>query len=164
MYHKFIYIFIVFFVFFGCSQKVNVYKKPQDTLHEQALTQTQKVVIKASTKEKAFITATYLNEIEHSLGGVNENIERFLISIYVPSDENPKIYDEITFNVSGSQEEGSVRKLKNDDPLLEILPSSNPWAKYYLFETKRVKTKILTLNFKHQTYGNVLLRFQKNFL
>jgi hypothetical protein len=146
----------------GCSSKVNVYQEPQDVLHEQALTQTQKVVMKLGTKEKAFITATYINEIEHELAGFNTKLERFLITIYVPSDENQSIYNEISFNVTGSDENGNVRQLKNDDPLLALLPSSNPWDKNYLFETKTVKTKVLTLNFKHKMYGTVYLRFQKN--
>lgn len=164
MYYKIFSLLFISFFFISCAQKENIYKTPLDILHDQAITQTQKTVLKEGENIRVFITATYLNEIEHPLAGVNKNIERFLVNVYAPQGGDANILDDLSLHVENSQNTIAKEELDIDDPLLEILSFANPWAKNYLFETQSVQTKVLTLYFIHEKYGKVSLRFAKNYL
>jgi len=164
MYHKFLYSLVVFFLLAGCSNKVNKYENPQDTLHEQAITQTKKAVINSGKNIEAYITATYINQVEHKLAGRDENFERFIVSIYVPNSEYKLEYNDIHIMINDISTAQSIKKLKNSDDILEILSSSNPWAKYYLIEIPSIKTRTLTLSFDTYVYKSAKLSFKKDYL
>ncbi len=164
MYHKILYSLIVVFLLAGCSDKVNIYTTPQDILHEQAITQTKKTVINSAKSIEAYITATYLNQVEHKLAGKNENLERFIVSLYVTNGEHKLLYKDISIKINNLKALQSVNELKSNDPILEILSSSNPWAKYYLIEIPRIKTRVLTLSFDTDVYKSAKLSFQKDYL
>ena len=164
MQSKFLYILIFSLLFVGCSQKQNEYAKPADILHEQSLTQTQKIEIKSNTVTKAYITATYINEIDHELAGIDDEVERFIVSIYIPSEQRQELYDEIFFIINGDVE-SCVTTLKNDNPLLKLIPAPNPWSRYYYVETPReMKSKKITFSFKTFEYDSISLSFPKNYL
>ncbi|MDA7848112.1 hypothetical protein N8972_01345 [Sulfurospirillum sp.] len=164
MQFKILSILIISFLFIGCSQKYNEYAKPTDILHEQSLTQTKKVEIKSSQATKAYITATYINQIEHELAGTNDEVERFIVSIYIPSEQRQDLYDEIFFIINGDVE-SCVTILQNDNPLLELIPAPNPWSRYYYVEAPReVRSKKITFSFKTFEYESRILSFPKNYL
>lgn len=161
---KFLAILVISFLFIGCSQKHNEYAKPTDILHEQSLTQTQKVEIKSNKDTKAYITATYINEINHELAGIDDEVERFIVSIYIPSEQKQDLYDDIFFTINGNVE-SCVTSLKNDNPLLKLIPAPNPWSKYYYVEAPReVRSKSITFSFKTFEYTSRVLNFPKSYL
>jgi hypothetical protein len=164
MQFKILSILIISFLFIGCSQKINDYAKPTDILHEQALTQTQKAEIKSATQTKAYITATYINQIDDELAGIDDEVERFIVSIYIPSEQRQELYDEIFFTINGNVE-SCVTTLQNDNPLLKLIPAPNPWSKYYYVEAPReMRTKTITFSFKTFEYQSMILSFPKDYL
>ena len=125
---------------FGCSQKYNEYAKPTDILREQALTLTQNVIIKKEKIVRAFIGVTYINKINHELIENEENIEKFIVSVHIPSDQNKKLYDNVSFNVNGKKTD-SITLLSSEDKLLKILPASIKWNKYFLVKSPKDEKK-----------------------
>ena len=164
MKYRILSILVISFLFIGCSQKINNYAKPTDILHEQALTQTQKVTIKSGKTIKAYITATYINQIGHELEVKNHEVEKFIVSIYISSEERQELYDEIFFIINGN-EESCVRIMKKDNPLLKLIPASNPWSRYYYVEAPRnIRSKNITFRFKTLDNESTVLTFQKDYL
>ncbi len=164
MKYKILIVLIISFLFIGCSQKINNYAKPTDVLHEQALTQTQKATIKSGTTIKTYITATYINQIGHELEGKNHEVEKFIVSIYVPSEQRQELYNEITFIINGT-EVSYVTTMKKDNPLLQLIPSSNPWSRHYYVEAPRnTKSKTITFRFKTLDNESTVLLFPKDYL
>jgi len=150
-------------LFTGCSQKINIHAKPTDLLHEKTLTQTRKVKMSSGEQIKAFIVATYINQIEHELV-IGDEVERFIVSIYIPSGQRQELYDEIQFIVNGEIKSSAVR-MKNSDPLLKLLPAPNPWSKNYLLEAPRdKKSRTATLSFKTPKYTSRVVSFTRDYL
>jgi hypothetical protein len=153
---------MILFFMSGCSQKLNEYAKPTDLLHEQALTQTQKIEIKSKTATQAYITVTYLNQIEHELAGFDEEVDKFIVSVYIPSEQNQKLYENIYFMING-ESQSCVTELKNDSELLKLIPAPNPWSKYYYVEAPRKsRSKTITFSFKTFEYESRVLSFSKD--
>ncbi len=164
MKYRILSILLISFLFIGCSQKINIYAKPTDVLHEQALTQTQKVTIKSGTIIKAYITATYINQIGHKFVGVNHEVEKFIVSIYIPSEQRQELYNEIFFIINGN-EESCVTTMKKDNPLLKLIPGSNPWSRYYYVEAPiEIRSKTITFSFKTFDDKSTVLLFSKDYL
>ena len=134
MYKFFIPILMISFLFVGCSQKQNEHVKPTDILHEQSLTQTQKTLLKEGLETKVFFVTTYISHIEHHLINPDEKLERFIVSVYVPSDGDKTIYNKLFFKIN-SNEITDVKELKKDNSLLSLLPALNPWSKYFIVQT-----------------------------
>ncbi len=161
---KVLSILVFSFLFMGCSQKVNKYAKPTDILHEQSLTQTRKVEIKSKNITKVYIIVTYINQIDHELAGFDDEVDKFIVSIYIPSEQRQELYDEILFVING-KEQSCITTLKEDAPILKIIPSPNPWSKYYYVEAPReLKSKDITLKFKIFNYESRVLSFSKDYL
>jgi len=152
------------FMFAGCSSKVNPYITSKDILHEQAITQTRKTTIKSDKNVKVYITATYLNQIKHELAGENKNLERFIVSVYIPNYKNKKLYKNISIKINDINKNLSIKELNKNDPILKILSSSSIWTKYYLVEIPSIKAKILTLNIEYLFYDSANMSFQKDYL
>jgi len=133
---KIISLLTIVFLFLGCSTKVNKYKTSSDILKEQALTLTQKAVIKDDKTIKAFAIVTYINEINHEFVEKNEEVEKFVVSIHIPGDEDQKLYKKVDFRINGKKEY-TVTSLANDDALLKILPAVTLWSKYFLVEAPK---------------------------
>lgn len=166
MYKKFIPILILLFLFIGCSQKYNEYAKSTDIVREQALTLTQKAVIKEGINVKAFIVVTYINKIDHKLVEQDESKEKFIVSIHIQSEENKELYEKISFSVNG-EKDYIVTPLSNDAKILQILPAVASWNKYFLVEaqkkpkTRGVSFEVFIANYStgnmsfHDDYGNL---------
>ncbi len=166
MYKKIMLIFITLFIFLGCSNKENMYATPADIIKEQALTQSQKVVIKEGNEIKAFVVVTYINKIKHELVSDDKKIDKFIVSIHVPSDGDKSLYNQVIFRVNSIKIK-DVTELNNKDKILNILPVYTQWSKYFLVEvphdyTKRgilfstTVAKFKTVNVKFQdSYGNL---------
>lgn len=166
MQFKILSILIISFLFIGCSQKNNNYAKTTDILHEQSLTQTQKSVLKKGTITKVFFITTYISHINHHLVTIDENLEKFIVSVYIPSGEDKARYDNLLFKVNGKKPI-SIEELKKGDELLYLLPASNPWSRYYIviapidnsirgvfFEAGVTDIGITKMEF-HDRYGNL---------
>ena len=151
MYKFFIALLTVLSLFTGCSQKTNEYAKSTDTMHEQALTQTQNRMIKDGKKTKVYFVTTLLKNVDQNITKKEEGIQSFIVSAYVPSSEDQSIYNNFVFKIN-SKEPISVTKIKQDDAILSLIPESNPWSKYYLIkapidETIRgVHVELIVLN------------------
>jgi hypothetical protein len=163
---KILSILIISFLFIGCSQKINNYAKSTDILHEQSLTQTQKTVLKKGLITKMFFVTTYISQIEHNRIILDEKLEQFIVSAYVPSGEDKTKYGQLLFRING-KEPISVNELKKDDELLTILPAANPWSRYYIvkapvddstrgvfFEAGVSNIGLTKMEF-HDSYGNL---------
>jgi len=162
MYKKTIAIFIFSFLFLGCSQQYNKYAKPTDILKEQALTQTKKVLIKDKETIKAFIVVTYINKINHKLAEQNEEVEKFIVSVHIPSEESQELYDKISFMVN-EKKDYTVTPILNDDKLLEILPVATKWHKYYLVQApKNHKRKGTSLKVFIENLSSINMNFTEN--
>lgn len=164
MTYKIIFITLLALLFSGCSQKINEHARLLDPLHEQALTQTQKTVIKDGLVSKVFVVATYINQVEHELAGKNDVVDKFIVSMYVPSDQNQTLYDELSFVIDGKIQL-FTKELNKDNPLIKLLPSPSPWSKYYLIEApKKYRSKTITLSFKTHNNASPTITFQKDYL
>jgi len=166
MHKKILSILMITIFFIGCSQKLNEHAKPTDILHEQALTQTQKTILKEGLITKVFFVTTFINHIDTDLIEADETLNQFIVSAYVPSGEDKKNYDNLIFKVN-SKDPISVRELNDNDKLLELLPAPNPWSKYYIVQSlvddtvKGISFKVgvekigLTKMEFHDRYGNL---------
>jgi len=175
MYKLFIPFIIILFLITGCSQKFNKYAKSSDILQEQALTATQKVIIKNANKVKAYLTVTHLNQIEQDKIKLDKETETFLVGVYIPTEDKKKdFFDISTVKVNGV-EAGCITPLKSDDPILDIISFKNPWSIYLLIDAPKDFTKngvtieILVadigsskLNF-YDSYGNLPAGTKVNF-
>ncbi len=156
---KILSILIISFLFIGCSQKINDYAKPTDLLHEQALTATQKVIIKKIDSVKAYLTVTHINQIEQNKIQLDEETEIFLLGIYIPTEDKKKDFFISTVKVNGI-EQSSIALLKSDDPILDIISFKNPWSIYILVEAPKDFTKNgVTIEISSEDIGSVKLSF-----
>ena len=130
---RFLYILLFSIFFIGCSQKTNRYAKPTDILHEQALTQTQKVQIKKQKKTKIYFIITYISRIDSDLLKIDNLVDKFIVSAYIPSDEDKENYKKIFFKID-RKDPIAVDELKKDSDLLSLLFSSTSWSRYYLVQ------------------------------
>jgi len=141
MYKIFIPFLMILFMITGCSQKLNEYAKPTDLLHEQALTATQKVVIKDGKETKAYITVTHVDEIQQDKIVVDKQTNTFLIGIYIPSEDKKQDFFDLSYVKVNDVIAGCITPLKSDDPILDIISFKNPWSIYLLVEAPIDTTK-----------------------
>lgn len=162
--YKIISLMIVVLFFLGCSTKVNKYAKPSDILHEQALTSTQKLVIKKDGITKAYVTVTHLNQIKQNVIEIDDETESFLVSVYIPTEDKKRdFYDIASVKVNGVLET-CITPLKNDNPILKIIPFVNPWSTYLLLETlKQRDVRGVALEIEIDGIGGVKLSFYDSY-
>lgn len=161
---KIISLLTIFFLFIGCSNTKNKYVLPTDILHEQALTQSKRATIKDGNQAQVYITVTYLNQIAHPLVKKDNKTEKFIINVYVPNDENQKLYDEVSVIIN-DKEQKFLRELKPTDKLLSLIPAVTSWSKYYLFVTPiEQRSKNITFKFKTKTNQSKTITFAKDYL
>jgi len=159
---KIISLLTIFFLFVGCSNKTNKYVSPTDTLHEQALTQSKRATIQDGKQAQVYITVTYLNQITHPLVKKDDKTEKFIINVYIPSDKNQKLYDEVSVIIN-DKEQKFLRELKPTDKLLNLIPAVTSWSKYYLFVTPvEQRSKNISFKFKTKTHQSKILTFVKD--
>jgi len=159
---KIISLLTIFFLFIGCSNRTNKYVSPTDTLHEQALTQSKRATIEDAKLAQVYITVTYLNQITHPLVKKADKTEKFIINVYVPNDENQKLYDEVSVIIN-SKEQKFLRELKPTDKLLQLIPAVTSWSKYYLFEVPvKERSRNITFQFKTKTNQSKIITFVKD--
>lgn len=155
---------MLLFVFLGCSSTPNKYAKPSDILEEQALTQTRKTMIGVNKKIKAYISATYLNQVPEKISTKDNEVERFIINLYIPSELDQEFYDKILFIING-ESTLNITKLKVDDPLLNSIPAKTSWSQYYLIEGPRnFKSTNITLVFTILEDKSPVLSFTRDYL
>ena len=161
---KIISLLTIFFLFLGCSNKANKYVTTSDILHEQAITQTQRTIIKDGENAQAYILVTYLNQIKHSMIKLDGKTEQFIVNIYIPSEENQKLYNEISCIIN-NKEQKPLKELKPSDKLLKVIPAVTSWSKYYLYEAPvNEKSKNILFKFKTNSNESSTLTFVKDYL
>ena len=159
--HKFfIPILMILFLLTGCSQKLNEYSKPTDLLHEQALTSTQKVIVKEIDSVKAYLTVTHLNQIKQDKVELDKETEAFLVGAYIPTEDKKKDFLDISTVKVNNIETGRITLLKSDDPILDIISFKNPWSTYLLIEAPKDFTKNgVTIEISVEDIGSAKLNF-----
>ena len=164
MYKNFISILIISFLLAGCSQKLNEHAKPTDLLHEQALTSTQKVIVKKIDSVKAYLTVTHLNQIEQDKVALDDETEIFLVGVYIPTDDKKKDFFDISIVKVNGIEAGCITPLKNDDPILDVISFKNPWSIYLLIESPKDFTKNgVTIEISAEGIGSAKLSFYDSY-
>ena len=164
MYKNFISILIISFLLAGCSQKLNEHAKPTDLLHEQALTSTQKVIVKEINSVKAYLTVTHINQIEQDKIELDEGTEIFLVGVYIPTEDKKKdFFDISTVKVNGTVE-SCITPLNHDHPILSIISFKNPWSIYLLVEAPKDFTKNgVTIEISAEGIGSTKLSFYDSY-
>jgi len=163
---KIISLLTIFFLFLGCSSKSNQYATPSDILQEQALTLTQKAVLKEGTEIKAYVVVTYISKIDHKFVDKDEKAEKFVVSIRIPNENEKDLYNKLDFSVNGKKDY-TVRSLDNNADILQILPAVSSWNRYFLVKAPKNDSKrgvslvvsianydAITMNFL-DSYGNL---------
>ena len=164
MQFKILSILIISFLFIGCSQKINNYAKLTDLLHEQALTSTQKVIIKEKNNVKAYLTVTYLSQIKQDKIELNEEVETFLVGVYNPAEDKKKDFFNISTVKINGIEQSFTTLLKDDDPVLDIISFKNPWSTYLLVEAPKDSTKNgVTIEIFVEDIGSTKLSFHDSY-
>lgn len=171
---KIFIVFLVGFIFFGCSQKAAVIK--QSGIEEQALVDSRTIQLTQGKEILAFVVITYLNLVDKQYR--NDNLDKFVIGIYAPQKHSnttekikftlhnnvPKpiegvvdyshMNDNNVTNIAEIDNENllpknaltTVKALDINDSILQIIPSSNIWNKYFLVSTKSELAKSITLS------------------
>lgn len=151
---------MILFLLTGCSQKLNEYSKPTDLLHEQALTSTQKVIVKEIDSVKAYLTVTHLNQIKQDKVELDKETEAFLVGAYIPTEDKKKDFLDISTVKVNNIETGRITLLKSDDPILDIISFKNPWSTYLLIEAPKDFTKNgVTIEISVEDIGSAKLNF-----
>lgn len=114
----------------GCA--VKSVDEPQK---RELLAYTQK-----SQQDNFLVVATYLNPIYSQENDKNDD---FIISIY-PQDAQILIE---SLRINESDENISAHMLNDDEPMLEKLAFSSPWATYYKISTPAKDSDTLKLEF-----------------
>jgi len=147
----------------GCSVKSGFFSN--DELEQSAVINSKRGQIYSSLEIKATIVATYLNlalpEYKKSSN------EMFLVSIFIDNDSKNK-KEKAIHNASYSltlngKKAINIKELKYDNKLIRVLPMRNQWSTYYLVEFEKAKDENLKMIFKSDDYGEVVLKYLKEF-
>lgn len=156
---KIISLLAIFFIFLGCSSKTNQYATPEDILQEQALTLTQKAVFKDGSEIKAYVVVTYISKIDHKFVDKNDKVEKFVVSIRIPNEDEKDLYNKLDFSVNG-EKDFTVTSLDSKADILKILPAVSSWNKYFLVKgPKNDNKRGVSLTTTIENYDSISMNF-----
>jgi len=162
------YFFILFILLFSsCSYKHDSLYVGSKKTTEQSVANTKKTQILENGIIRIFVTVTYLNSLKNQ-EMVDENKEQFVIGFHFVnfSTQKTKIdlnKKDIIFSVEESAQTPSVKKLKSNSKILQIIPASNPWSQYFLVETNKIDKNDISFSFKINSYPKKSFIFKKDF-
>ncbi|MCF6173880.1 MAG: hypothetical protein L3J44_08915 [Campylobacteraceae bacterium] len=151
----------------ACSYKHDSLYVSNKKTTEQGVANTKKVSFPKKGKPKIFVTITYLNSINNKKF-VDKKLEQFIIGIHnVGMDENGKhkkiTFKNLKFKIGKSGDFASVKKIKKNNPILSIIPASNPWSQYYLIETPIINKNFVDFSLEIYPYSKAVLTFEKDY-
>ncbi|WP_458701240.1 hypothetical protein ACKGJI_03810 [Sulfurospirillum sp. 1307] len=138
--YKFLATFMILISLTACSTTINPYEKPTDTIHEQALSASQKVVLKKDGIIKAYITVTHLNEIKNDMIKNSDENEVFLVGVYFTKEQVKNAKNEVKIEIN-SDKNTKNQTLKETDKLIGLIPFKNKWTHYFLVSTQKNREK-----------------------
>lgn len=149
---------LILFIFTGCG--ANKYQNIEASEKEQAVISTQKARLKLEDNSTLLIMATYLNNLDKFS---DKNQDTIVLSIYFsPTKENNQTIGFPYVFINDS--EAYVVELQKDDEIMQYLPSTNSWSKYYLVAGKKdVDFNRLRLGVEIYPFSKVELTLQKDF-
>ncbi len=126
-------------IFSGCSSHFEHYTLTSE--NEKATTSYQNIrLLGSDNKTKAVISTIYLNDVYPNYTG---GMAHFLVAFYNPQQENILYFtrneavDESSYLLLLNGEEALASEpLDNDDLLVELMPVSNNWSRYYYVRYK----------------------------
>jgi hypothetical protein len=155
----------VILLFSGCSYKIDYSHVSDKQTSEQGVANTKKMQLPIGKKPKIFVTVTYLNSIINKKF-INKNLEQFVVGIHnigLNTKEEKISQKDIKFFIENSQVGVSVKKLKADDKILNIIPASNPWSSYYLVQTPIIHKDFIKFSFEIHPFSEASLTFEKDY-
>jgi len=162
------YFFILFILLFSsCSYKHDSLYVGSKKTTEQGVANTKKTQILENGIIRIFVTVTYLDSLKNQ-ALVNKNKEQFVIGFHFVnfSTQKTKIdlnKKDIIFTIDNKTDSLSVKKLKPNSKLLQIIPASNPWSQYFLVETNKINKNNISFSFKVNSYPQKSFVFEKDF-
>ncbi|MDD3324083.1 MAG: hypothetical protein PHN38_03045 [Sulfurospirillaceae bacterium] len=160
---------LVLLFIWGCSQKDPNTQLQMEKATEYALANTKKTDISNLDGLKTYISATYLTPIKHPLIEDNEK-ENFLVAIYIQDGyfkgkniTQDEVLQSFRFGVNGRYYDVKTDILAKENPLLRIVPTSNPWAKYIHVKAPLLSDINVSLSLESDLYKTVELKFQKDY-
>ena len=155
---RFVYIILINMIFIGCSS-VSVDKlwqtHKQQADYRAKLLKTQQAILDMDYDNKIYIIATYINQFNKT----KDNKERFIISLYDDSDSLQLQKD--YFVQLSSLFPINIKRLNQNDKLLNNISFKTEWKKYYLVEFPVVDRDKLYLTFTNKNNVQVKLYFAK---
>ncbi len=162
------YIFLLFvLIFSSCSYKHDSLYISSKKTTEQGVANTKKTQIMKNGKVKFFVTVTYLDSLK-SQKIIDKNKEQFVVGFYFVNfgtkeiEKNLSVKD-VKFSIEDDIHLVSVKKLKQNSSILQIVPASNPWSQYFLVQTPRIYKNIIKFTLKLNSYKKIILEFEKNY-
>ncbi len=151
----------------ACSYKHDSLYTGSKQTTEQSVANTKKTQILENGKIRIFVTVTYLNSLKNQKI-VDKDKEQFVIGFHFVnfSTQKTKIdlnKGDIHFNIEDSTRLLSVKKLKSNSKILQIIPASNPWSQYFLVETRKIDKNNISFSFKVKSYPKKSFIFEKDF-
>ncbi len=162
------YFFILFILLFSsCSYKHDSLYVGSKKTTEQGVANTKKTQILENGIIRIFVTVTYLDSLKNQ-ALVDKNKEQFVIGFHFVnfSTQKTKIdlnKKDIIFTIDNKTDSLSVKKLKPNSKLLQIIPASNPWSQYFLVETNKINKNSISFSFKVNSYPQKSFVFEKDF-
>jgi len=156
---------IVILLFSGCSYKSDYSHVSYKKTTEQGVANTKKIQLPSVGKPKIFVTVTYFNSLENRKF-VDKNLEQFVVGIHnigLNAKEKKNSAKDIKFYIQDSKDFVSVKKLKSDDKILDIIPASNPWSSYYLVQTPVIKKDFIKFSLEIHPFPLASLTFEKDY-
>ena len=146
------------FLLAGCSTWSPEASFEQNALKEQSIVNTKKQEILFKGK-RILVLVTYLNDIKHSLTP-NNNAENFIVAFYV-GDQKADSSAIKSVSLNGSEVGIAWSTLQPKDTLLELLPITNSWSRYFHIKAPVSKDETLALLIEIDPSTKVLLNFEK---
>jgi hypothetical protein len=152
-------------LFGGCSYRSDYSRVSNKQTSEQGVANTKKIQLPIGGKPKIFVTVTYLNSIQNK-DFVDKNLEQFVVGIHnvgLSPKEKKISQKDMKFSIEDSADFASVKKLKANDKILDIVPASNPWSTYYLVQTPIIDKNIIKFSFEIHPFLKASLTFEKDY-
>lgn len=162
------YFFILFILLFSsCSYKHDSLYVGSKKTTEQGVANTKKTQILENGIIRIFVTVTYLDSLKNQ-ALVDKNKEQFVIGFHFVnfSTQKTKIdlnKKDVIFTIDSKTDSLSVKKLKSNSKLLQIIPASNPWSQYFLVATNKINKNSISFSFKVNSYPQKSFVFEKDF-
>lgn len=150
------------FLFSGCASSVDALHVENEKVLNFGMANSKKVEIINSNTSKTYVIITYLNPIEHEL--ITKDTEKFIVGTYLATGDDSENQVELSnFEINGVREGIKVSVLDKDAPLLKLVSSSNPWARYILVESPLSEEIDMKFSFESDHSKRVSAVFRKDY-